>query len=97
MNGDNRYVAMLNSDSSRRILDNNWFDNEWNSDNRFLFVRKSFHVLQTAFIPSVRAVSFGENFANYLYLFQFHLVDLRVLNISYDPNILLPMQFVKRI
>jgi len=40
MNGDNRYVAMLNSDSDRRILDNNWFDNEWNSDNRFLFVRK---------------------------------------------------------
>ena len=40
MNGDNRYVAMLNSDSDRRILDNNWFDNEWNSGDRFLFVRK---------------------------------------------------------
>jgi hypothetical protein len=47
MNGDNRYVAMLNSDSDRRILDNNWFDNEWNSDNRFLFVRKSLHVFAT--------------------------------------------------
>lgn len=46
MNGDNRYVAMLNSDSDRRILDNNWFDNEWNSDNRFLFVRKSLHFLK---------------------------------------------------
>ena len=45
MYDDNRNVAVLNSNSDRRILDNNWFDNEWNSDNRFLFVRKSLHFL----------------------------------------------------
>jgi hypothetical protein len=49
MNDDNRYVTMLNGDSHKRIFDNNWFDNEWNSDNRFLFVRKSLHVFETTF------------------------------------------------
>ena len=50
MNSNNRYVAMLNSGSGRRIFDNNWFDNGWNSDNRFLFVRKSLHVFTNALI-----------------------------------------------
>jgi hypothetical protein len=38
--GDDRDVAVLYSDSDRRILGNSWFDSGWNSDDRFLFVRK---------------------------------------------------------
>lgn len=41
MNDDNQYVAVLNSDSDRRYLNDNWFDNRWNRNNRFLFVRNS--------------------------------------------------------
>lgn len=40
MDGGSRYVAMLCSASSRRILGSNWFGREWDSDHRFLFVRK---------------------------------------------------------
>lgn len=71
MNDDNRYVAVLNSNSGRRILDNNWFDNEWDSDNRFLFVRKSLRVFANAFILWMGAVSFADISANYQYLFLF--------------------------
>lgn len=40
VDGDGRYVAMLGGDSGRRVLDNDWFDDRWYSDRRFLFVRK---------------------------------------------------------
>ena len=40
MVGGGRYVALLCSDSDRRILNGYWFDFEWGSDYRFLFVRK---------------------------------------------------------
>jgi len=56
MSGDDRYVAVLNSDSDRRILDNNWFDNRWNANNRFLFVRKSLHVFSNTPPTSRRRV-----------------------------------------
>ena len=92
MNGDNRYVAMLNSGSGRRIFDNNWFDNEWNSDNRFLFVRKSLHVFTNALILWMGVVLFAGIFASYQYPFQFRLRVLQVLHISSDPNSALPMQ-----
>ena len=93
MNDDNRYVAMLNSDSSRRIFDNNWFDNRWNSDNRFLFVRKSLHSFTTALILLMGAVLFGDIFANHRCLFRCRSAEHRAPRIFYDPNILLPMRF----
>ena len=37
---DDRYVAMLRSVSSGRIFGLSWFVSRWNSDYRFLFVRK---------------------------------------------------------
>ena len=40
VNDDNRYVPILNVNDGKRNLDNNWFDNEWNASNRFLFVSK---------------------------------------------------------
>ena len=40
MYGDLRGVAVLCSGSGRRIFDYRWFDREWYSDFRFLFVRK---------------------------------------------------------
>ncbi len=44
INDDDRYVPILNEDDGKRNLDNNWFDNEWNASNRFLFVSNSLHV-----------------------------------------------------
>ena len=40
MRGGDRYVAVLDSDSGRRILGNFWFDSGWDAGDRFLFVRK---------------------------------------------------------
>lgn len=40
MGVDIRSVAMLFSDSGRRILDHNWFDDRWHAGSRFLFVCK---------------------------------------------------------
>jgi hypothetical protein len=40
MDGADRYVAVLRSDSDGRVLGNDWFDLEWGSGHRFLFVRK---------------------------------------------------------
>ena len=36
----NRNVPYLNRNVSKRNLNLNWFDNDWNSDYRFLAVRK---------------------------------------------------------
>lgn len=71
MYDNNRNVAVLNSSSDRRILDNNWFDNEWNSDNRFLFVRKFLHVFTNGLIIWMWAVLFAGIFASFRYPFQF--------------------------
>ena len=68
MNDGNSYVATLNGDSARRIFDSNWFDNRWNADNRFLFVRKSFLFL-AVFILLVEAVLFVHIFASHRYVF----------------------------
>ncbi len=38
--GGGRRVAVLRSGSDERILDLGWFGREWDSDDRFLFVRK---------------------------------------------------------
>lgn len=38
--GGFRFVARLYSDSGKRCLDFSWFDSEWHSSHRFLFVRK---------------------------------------------------------
>lgn len=35
----NRNVPYLNKDGSKRNLNLNWFDNDWNSNYRFLAVR----------------------------------------------------------
>lgn len=40
LRGGRRYVAELFCDSGGRILDLGWFGHEWDSDYRFLFVRK---------------------------------------------------------
>ena len=40
LDGDNQFIAVLYSDSDGRILNHTWFDSEWDSGNRFLFVRK---------------------------------------------------------
>jgi hypothetical protein len=40
MRGDERGVAVLDGDSSGRVVDRIWFFRGWSSDNRFLFVRK---------------------------------------------------------
>lgn len=37
----NRNVPYLNRNDSKRNLNLNWFDNDWNSDYRFLAVRHS--------------------------------------------------------
>lgn len=39
--GDFQYVAVLHSDSGRRVLGCDWFGLEWGSGGRFLFVRHS--------------------------------------------------------
>ena len=41
MRGDLRAVAVLSSVSGRRVLGYVWFDREWRSGRRFLFVRKT--------------------------------------------------------
>lgn len=93
MYDDNRNVAVLNSNSDRRILDNNWFDNEWNSDNRFLFVRKSLHVFLTnALILWMGAVSFVGTSASCQCLFQFRLAVQRAPRIFFDPSTSPPMR-----
>lgn len=71
MNGDNRNVAVLNCDSGRRILDNNWIDNDWNDDNRFLFVRKSLHVFINALIRRMGVVLSADTSASCRYLCRF--------------------------
>ena len=40
MGGGSRCVAVLSGDSGRRFLGGRWFEREWGSDDRFLFVRK---------------------------------------------------------
>lgn len=50
----NRYVPNLNENDDRRYLDNNWFDNEWNASNRFLFASNSLHVSGRSIGPSLR-------------------------------------------
>jgi|GEM_PF-3569277 len=95
MYDDNHNVAVLNSDSDRRILDNDWFDNEWNSDNRYLFVRKSLHVFITnalSDITSDRAVLFAGIFASYQCLFRFRSAVQRVPHIFFDLNTSPPMR-----
>ena len=41
MSGDDRYVAVLNGDSGRRILGAGWFGSRWDASDRFLSVRKA--------------------------------------------------------
>lgn len=50
VNDGNAYVAVLNDNDGRRILDDNWFDNEWHSDYRFLLSQS---------VPWLTAVAFG--------------------------------------
>jgi len=38
----NRYVPYLNVNGSKRKLNLNWFDNDWNAHYRFLGVRQFF-------------------------------------------------------
>ena len=40
VSGGRRWVAMLDSGSDGRFLGHDWFDREWSSVSRFLFVRK---------------------------------------------------------
>ena len=40
LDGHNRFIALLYSFSGSRILDHTWFADRWDSDRRFLFVRK---------------------------------------------------------
>ncbi len=93
MNDDNRYVAVLNSNSDRRIFDNNWFDNRWNADNRFLFVRKSLRSFLTILILWVGIVLIQDIFASFLYLVRFHSGECKAPRIFCDPNISPPTQF----
>lgn len=44
---DYEFVAMLGSDSDRRVLGSVWFVDGWDSDLRFLFVRKKSSGAQT--------------------------------------------------
>jgi hypothetical protein len=46
MGGDHRCVAVLRGGSDGRILGNGWFDREWSSGDRFLFVKNSLTKLE---------------------------------------------------
>ena len=52
MNGDNQYVAYLNSNDSKRNLNDNWFDNDWNANTHFLLVRNFVNVSSSSFHES---------------------------------------------
>ncbi len=43
--GGNPNVLYLNRNDSKRKLNYNWFDNDWNDNYRFVFVRNSLYVI----------------------------------------------------
>lgn len=83
---NHRNVAMLKADGDEPILNDNWFDNDWNSENRVPLVRNSLRV-KTALIESMRAALFVIAFASHRFVCRFHLKEGRAQHIVYDLSI----------